>query len=691
MSALIEFSTTQVEDILRVEQISNDLFKLSLSRRNKSAIFSEAIERLNAGREEADIVLRNLQAWCPETAAYFRRRTSEIILDTPFRLLCSSPTGIPFDGAFVIRQYLAVSYSWHNPTWSTNPSYGAWPVGERFAAAILAQRGHPREGVWIDQVCINQRDEEEKQRAIACMDIIYRSCRKLVVLLEDVELTDDEAALCKRYDECYTPYDYTKHPYNESEIPYLISISDKVAAARWWQRAWCFHEFIVAEPWAYKRHSNLHTAAFIMGVGGKRTITTSWLTLQGILVTVTLQLGHKTLQSKQIDSLLASLQDRTSPLLDDHNRKAGAITASFVARFNSIAQTGCLLPGDRLSVYLNLTGLSLAYFRSTEPTANEVYYLAVLLSLAAGEKTALTFAKSEQLVMNGKSSWLMRSLAQFDTTLEKFTLGGIKGIHSVSVHRLEIDLVFFENPSRECTVSELSATYAIFPDAIKSTPATLKAQMGQPSEYTSDKDLEEYRRRFLAAVLAGGHSLAGRLWAQIDQEILPIYNRGLFEDFAANKDLQAEASIFMDVLTKNGPKNTSNSHGITEEAPLALLTWITDPRSFYWTSVLPEPITCNRDGEQALVTPFDVGDEFFKYRNDIRVAVPTDLLQGGSTLTRAWLLVSVMDEQGLAAWKIIGKALLFGETDLTAELKGIETSEQYSPAVVLRSRQVVIR
>ena len=28
------------------------------------------------------------------------------------------------------------------------------------------------------------------------MDIIYKSCRRLVVLLEDVELTDDEVALC---------------------------------------------------------------------------------------------------------------------------------------------------------------------------------------------------------------------------------------------------------------------------------------------------------------------------------------------------------------------------------------------------------------------------------------------------------------------------------------------------------------
>ncbi|KZL73727.1 O-methyltransferase family 2 [Colletotrichum tofieldiae] len=690
MSHLIEFPRAQAEDTLRVEQLSNDLFKISLTRRNKFAIFSEAIERLDAGQNEADLVLRNLETWCPETAVHFRRRTSEIILNTPFRLLCSSPTGIPFDGAFMVRQYLAVSYSWHNPTWSMTSSFGVWPIGERFAAAILAQRGHPREGVWIDQVCINQCDEGEKQQAVACMDVVYRSCRKLVVLLEDVELTEAEAEVCKRCDAFYPVYDFDKHTHNENEITYLISMFNKIVAARWWQRAWCFHEFVIAEPWTYKRHSYSHTTAFVMGVGNKSTIAVSWLTLQGILVAVKLRLDHKTPQGDQLDPLLVILQDHTSPLLDDHDRQAGAITASFIARFDAVAQKGCLLPGDRLSVYLNLIGLSLAYFRSTEPTADEACYLATMLSLAAGEKMSLITTKQEPLKINGKKSWLARSRAYADTTLSKFTLGGIKGIHSISTHKLEIDLVLFESPLRECTEAELATTYTIFPDIIKSAPLTLKVRMGQFPRFKSDKDLDPYRRRFLASIIAGGHNLARRLWAQIDQEIVQLDNKGLFVDFAPNEDLRLNATVFLDALAKNRPKDLDISYRVTDGAALALLTWITDPRSFYWASVLPQRISCTRDGEQALVTVVDFSEEFFKNRDNIRLAVPTDLLQKGSALTRAWFLVSVKNEQGIAAWKVMGNALLLGASDLTMELRKTKQSGQTGEAVMLQRRQVVI-
>ncbi|KZL81175.1 hypothetical protein CI238_11651 [Colletotrichum incanum] len=632
MSSLIEYSRAQAEDTLQVEQLSNDLFKLSLTRRNKSAIFLEAIERLDARQNEADLVLRNLQAWCPEIAMHFRRRTSDVIINTPFRLLCSSPTGIPFDGAFVVRQYLAV--------------------------------------------CIKQCDEAEKQRAIACMDVIYRSCRKLVVLLEDVELTNAEAEVCERYDKSYPVYDFDKHAHDENEIACLISMFDKIAAARWWQRAWCFHEFVNAEPWTYKRHSHLYTTAFIMGVSGKRTITITWLTLQGILVAVKLRLGHETPQGEQLDPLLVILQDHTSPLLDDYKREVGAITASYVARFDVIAQKGCLLPGDRLRVYLNLIGLSLAYLPSTEPTADEVYCLAVMLSIAAGEKISLITTKKEPLVINGKRSWLARSRAYADTTLSKFTFRGIK--------------VFFERPFRECTEAELRTTNAIFPNVIKSTSLSRKVRIGQPPHFKSDKDMDPYRRRFLAAIVAGGHNLAGRLWAQIDREIIQLDNKGLFADFAANEDLRPNATSFLDALAKNGSKDLDISCNVTDGAALALLTWITDPRSFYWTSVLPKRITCTRDGEQAIVTVIDFAEDYFKNCDNIRLAIPTDLLQGGSALTRAWFLVSVKDEQGIAAWKVMGNALLLGESDLMVELRKTERSGQPGAAVAMRRRQVVI-
>ncbi|GJD04129.1 O-Methyltransferase family 2 [Colletotrichum higginsianum] len=703
MSRLVEFSPAEAEDILRAEQLSHDLFKLTLTRHNKSSIFAEAIGRLDRGRDEADLILRNLRAWSPDVAEHFPRRTSDVILDTPFRLLCSSPSGIPLDGAFAIRQYLAVSYSWHGTDWPETPGSvpapgGVWPVGGRFAEAILAQRGHPREGVWIDQVCIDQADDAEKQRAIACMDVVYKSCRRLVVLLEDVELAADEAALCERYGGGNPAQHFDRAPRDQGEASCLVAIYDKIAAARWWQRAWCFHEFVVAEPWSDKRHIPAHNAVFIMGVAvddddrgggcrdGKATISLEWTALHAMLSTVMIQLGHRPPASEHLYPILGGFANRTSPLLDSRDRVAGATTASFMARFNAVAQTGCSMPGDRLSVCLNLIGLGLAYFRAREPTPEEVYFLAVLLSLAAGEKVPLAFAGSKALVVGGTRSWLARSVAEADTTLPKFSLGGNRGIHGASVGRLEIDLVFFEGSFAVCAEEELRGTYAIFPDVIRSTPPPLKTGMGRPEHFRDDEETDLSRRRFLAAVVAGGHGLAGRLWAQLEREAVQAnYNTGMFDDFVVNKGLRLNAADFLTALGRGGDEGE-----ITEEKALALLTWITDPRSIYWISAFAVRIPCSRDGEQALLTAFHFEKEFLAKGDEsqIRVAVPTDLIRGDCAWTRAWLLVSTDDTEGGAAWRFAGKALLLGEggfLDKLGDGGGMEDA-----AVVLRERQVII-
>ncbi|WYZ38064.1 hypothetical protein EsH8_II_001570 [Colletotrichum jinshuiense] len=568
-----------------------------------------------------------------------------------------------------------------------------WPFGGRFAAAILAQRGHPREGVWVDQVCINQSDEDEKQRAIACMDVVYKSCRKLVVLLEDVDLTEDEAALCSRYDKKYPARVFDQKPRDE-EIALIISIYDKIAAARWWQRAWCFHEFVVSEPWSDKRHLRVHNAVFIMGAGGNRTVAFEWITLHMILSTVMTQLGHQPPQSRHLYPILGGFTNRTSPLLDSRDRKAGAIRASFMARFNAVAQTGCSVPGDRLSVCLNLIGLGLAYFRAKELTLDEVYYLAVLLSIAAGEKIPLTFTNTESLVINEKKSWLSRSVVEADTTLPKFNLGDIRGIHRVSVDRLEIDLVFLERSFVACTVEELRETYAIFPGVIKSTPPPVKASMGQPQQFRADEDMDLPRRRFLAAVVAGGHNLARRLCTQLEREVVQSnYNTGMFADFVCNEDLVFNAAEFLKALTKKGPRRSAKGYKITDNEALALLTWMTDPRSIYWISMFTVRIPCTQDGETALLTAFHLTKDFLANGDEtqIRVAVPTDLLRGDCAWTRAWLLVLKDDTQrGGAAWKLAGKALLLGDFGLLGGLNCEDDGKQLNAAITLRTRQIII-
>lgn len=703
MSALLEFSPTAAEagEILKVKQVSDNLFVLSLTRHNKSNLFSQGIDRLDSGREEADLILRNLQSWASEVAERFHPRTSDVILDTPFRLICSSPTGVPFDGAFVIRQYLAISYSWHSEEWGwpgtphSGPEPGGlWPIGKRFSDAILGLRGHPREGIWMDQICIDQDDDQEKQRAIACMDIIYKSCRRLVVLLEDVELTDDEVALCKKYDVPEIRWHIAARP-GEAETAILISVFDKVARARWWKRAWCFHEFVVGEPWSDKRHQEMYNTVFVLGHETDRTITVKWLTLQSILAEVIVKVNHHSPDSKFVSPILSGLDHRTSPLLDSPDRKAGAIKSSFMARFNGVAQTDCSLAGDRLSVCINLLGLGLAYKRVKEPTVDEAYYLAVMLALAAGEKTPLSFASMESLVHGGSQSWLMRPVTATDTTLRKFILGDIKGIHSIKGDQMEIDLVFFEHPFENNTDEELNRTYTVFPDTIKSTSPPLKYEWSSSVEkYRPDEEMEKSRRQFLAGVIAGGRGLARRLWAQLERDVVKFnYNTGVFADFQGNPDLRSNAEIFMKLLSCNGPSADSCKDDLTLETALSLLTWITDPRSIYWISWRTLRAPCSRDGEQVLMTGFSSTKNFKSFDEDTlrtaKIAVPTDLLGTDCSLTRAWVLVQVGDGQGQVAWKVIAKCLLLGETNLAVESRSMENGQR-SAAVVELERQVVL-
>lgn len=700
MSAFIEYPSAGHGDILSVKQVSEDLFVLSLTRRNKSKLFSEGIDRLDSGREEANIILRNLESWAPDVAERFQPRTSDVILDTPFRLICSSPSGVPLDGAFVIRQYLAVSYSWHSDEWpgtpQSAPEPGAlWPIGKRFAAAILELRGHPREGIWMDQICINQRDDHEKQRAIACMDTIYKSCRRLVVLLEDVEFTDDEVALVKRYDVPDMRWHIAARP-GEADTAILISLFDKVARARWWKRAWCFHEFVVGEPWSNKRHQEVHNTVFVLGHGRDSTIMIQWLTLQSILAEVIVKVDHHTPDSKYVSPILSGLDDRTSPLLDSPDRRAGATRSSFMARFNSVAQTDCSMAGDRLSVCINLLGLGLAYIRAQEPTADEVYYLGVMLALAAGEKTPLSFASMESLMLGGSQSWLTRPITADDTTLRKFILGDIKGIHGIKASRMEIDLVFFKHPFENMTDEELGRTYTVFPDVMKSTPPPLKYKWSSPVQrYRPDEELEKPRRQFLAAVIAGGRGLARRLWAQLERDVVKFnYNTGMFADFQANQDLRPNAENFMKLLGCDEPKTDSCEDDLNIEDALALLTWITDPRSIYWISLRTLRAPYGRGGQQALMNGFSSTKNFQSIDEDslrsAAIAVPTDLLGADCSLTRAWVLVPVGDEEAGVAWKIVAKCLLLGDTDLAEEVRSTENGGHSEAAVELKNRQVIL-
>lgn len=71
------------------------------------------------------------------------------------------------------------------------------------------------------------------------MDTIYDTCRKLLILLEDVTLTHDEVVVLEKYEDLqYEAWAEVASIIKDVGLLHLSSICQKVENSRWWSRSW---------------------------------------------------------------------------------------------------------------------------------------------------------------------------------------------------------------------------------------------------------------------------------------------------------------------------------------------------------------------------------------------------------------------------------------------------------------------
>lgn len=245
-------------DTSKTELLTAGFEIVTLPVEQKIHVFSEAVSSIKRNTEEAELILSSLQRCAPDLAQPFVRRTADTILDTPFRVVREAqaeqgPTS----------SYLCVSYCWQRENFKgSDVEPGApFPFSQPFVDAVLHLRTSSDEGIWVDQLCIQQQDEAEKLRAIATMgeyktmqlawlfadlltkvflndkDIVYKSCRRLVILLEDTILDEKEVAMAEKYDGAKLNFDVTWVPEPE-DVNALVSLCNEALRSRWWTRSW---------------------------------------------------------------------------------------------------------------------------------------------------------------------------------------------------------------------------------------------------------------------------------------------------------------------------------------------------------------------------------------------------------------------------------------------------------------------
>ncbi|KAF2449635.1 hypothetical protein P171DRAFT_451796 [Karstenula rhodostoma CBS 690.94] len=209
--------------------------------------------------EAGTSLLADLHRLAPSVAKHFLSRPS-IRDDVAFRLINDAyPEGEE-------DSYIAMSYVWYKVSrdipkklispvgdlpfgWVQTVEQVPLPTTKGMFQAVLNER-RAGEGLWFDQVCINQEDEIEKALAIGAMDSIYRNARIVVAALDDVSITVGELHHLEQY---YHQYVFSDLPLDQhpnrglnppvmQQYPWLRSLVERILGSMWFERAWCAHE-----------------------------------------------------------------------------------------------------------------------------------------------------------------------------------------------------------------------------------------------------------------------------------------------------------------------------------------------------------------------------------------------------------------------------------------------------------------
>lgn len=158
---------------------------------------------------------------------------------------------------------------------------------------------------------------------------------------------------------------------------------------------------------------------------------------------------------------------------------------------------------------------------------------------------------------------------------------------------------------------------------------------------------------------------------------------------------QKHADEFLALWTSDRPDLRINDAEVfSQEAALAFLTRLTDPRSIYRIPALVLRVTTTLDVGRALLTNSTL-TKHVTTRGDearMRLAIPTDLPKGDCAWTRAWLLAPADGEENEGCWRVVAKAFLLGEPDImgTIDTCTAGNEDETNSGASLRTMQIIV-
>ena len=167
----------------------------TLTEQMRGLLLHQALRRSEELSVSAQAILKQIDRWNLDIAGCFELKQSPFST-APLRMVHSRWEHISNRHEQPSHSYVALSYSWRTDGWTVvadayRPSSASQglPICEVLWKFLVAQLEEDEEGVWADQLCLDQDDRLEKVSAIASMDSLYANARFVYIALEDVWLT----------------------------------------------------------------------------------------------------------------------------------------------------------------------------------------------------------------------------------------------------------------------------------------------------------------------------------------------------------------------------------------------------------------------------------------------------------------------------------------------------------------------
>jgi hypothetical protein len=342
------------------------------------------------------------------------------------------------------ESFIAASYCWGQPAKvdeeDQNGSQSslairkhALPFSPALYQAFLHQRRSLNEGLWVDAFCIDQTSTAEKQIAVNAMDILYRSARAVIILLDDITVSlreqDFLAEYALEFEACESegvaaPHFGERPPYIKRH-PVLRGFFDKLVNARWFERVWCAHEMRLASGHIFLIRCDDDRGAGVRG-GTVLRFTGLFMThLLGLAAGADIS-NDRLLPLVEVfaEGVLKQFGQQRTMLsyirvfIDVWRQDAGgnpAIESPVERRWDANL--------DKLAIAINTIGLGLSVRRVIDDsagsekegvekrrlpsaTADECCRRFITLALAAGDPTALCSTGPSLCLAGGQSTWM---------------------------------------------------------------------------------------------------------------------------------------------------------------------------------------------------------------------------------------------------------------------------------------------